>query len=459
MKTRTILLLIVGVCATGALAVLIGIVLAAGPTVEVVRVAREPIQEYVEEPGVTRLPTTTLVTMPYAGRLETLTLTEGDSVESGAAVAQLVQQDLDLAVAEAQAVVDRLDAAIAENSHVLMENLAMIQANEFVQSMANTVLVAKTQVESGKAKLDFFQNQLQRIRPLHESNTVGDEELELAELDVITAAIDSTQDELVVSITKAVEAATRVVPEMVKQLISDKTLTDAVLRKQPAEAAARLEKVELQRQRGTIFSPIDGVVLRRFVTNERFLPAGEPLLELGRLENLEIEADVLSLDVVNADEGDRVEIYGPTIGAGRRHGRSHAAGVIHKIYPAGFTKISSLGVEQQRVKVIIRIDPADLAWLRAERNLGVGYRVRTRLFTAEKPDALVVPRSALFRRSDGDWLVYVVREGRAASVTVTVGLSNDRQAEILTGVAEGDQVVRSPEAGLADGQRVKPRQQ
>jgi HlyD family secretion protein len=184
------------------------------------------------------------------------------------------------------------------------------------------------------------------------------------------------------------------------------------------------------------------------VTNERFLNAGSPLLEIGRLEDLEVEADILSLDVVSAKKGDRVEIYGPAIG------KIPARGTVERIYPAGFTKVSSLGVEQQRVKVLVRFDRADLQRLRAEQALGVGYRVRVRIITAEKSRALVIPRSAMFRGTDGSWQVYVVRGGRAVIAKVTIGMINDEQAEVLDGLAAEEPVIRSPESSLIDGQRV-----
>ena len=195
-------------------------------------------------------------------------------------------------------------------------------------------------------------------------------------------------------------------------------------------------------------SPVDGVVLDRLVSNERYLSAGTTLLEIGRLEDLEVEADVLSLDVVAAKVGDRVEIYGPAIGL------PPARAVVARIYPAGFTKLSSLGVEQQRVKVILRFEPNELKRLLQNRRLGVGYRVRVKIFTADKTQALLVPRSALFRAADNSWRVFAVRDGRARLQTVEVGLMNDEQVEILKGLSENEPVVLAPESDLTDGTRV-----
>jgi len=225
-----------------------------------------------------------------------------------------------------------------------------------------------------------------------------------------------------------------------------------VLLKQKAEAEARLQKILQEQQRGEMQSPVSGTVLKRFVSNERFLTAGTPLLEIGQLQQMEVEADVLTLDVVAAKVGDEVEIYGPAIGEKKVKGR------VMRIYPAGFTKISSLGVEQQRVKVIIRFDEKDLQRLLAERRLGVGYAVRVKIFTGKKSKTLIVPRSAMFRSTDNRWQVFAVRDGRAQLQTVTVDLMNDREAEIKKGLKEDDQVILAPESSLVDGTKVTVRE-
>jgi energy-coupling factor transporter ATP-binding protein EcfA2 len=172
-------------------------------------------------------------------------------------------------------------------------------------------------------------------------------------------------------------------------------------------------------------------------------------LEITRFTAAEVEADILTLDVVAAKVGDAVEIYGPAIG------QPSVRGKVARIFPAGFTKVSSLGVEQQRVKVVIHFDDKDeLKRLLRERGLGVGYRVRVRIFTADKSRAILIPRSALFRAADGKWQLFAVRNGRASLQTVEVGLMNDEQAEIRSGVAEGELVVLAPESSLTDGMRV-----
>lgn len=427
-----------------------------GPEVDVVEVRFGPIQEFVDERGKTRLPETFLVTMPIAGRVEAVTLAEGEAVEKGEVVASLVPVDLDLTVEEAGAVVERLEAAIRENAYSAIEQTAVQQAEQFVESMIQTVKAASTRVSSGKDKHDYNQKNLERISKLAKTGAQSEDELDRARLDEAQAKWDLRQDEFVLSATEALAAATNLLPTMVRQYIERKTLTEAVLKKQLAEAQARLRQVEENQKRGTMTSPVDGVVLQRAVTNEQFLPAGTKLLEIGRIEDLEVEAEVLSVDVVHVKEGASVKIYGPAIGRGLPGGRDYAAGTVAKIYPAGFTKISSLGVEQQRVMVIVHLNPEDLHWLRAERNLGIGYRVRARITTREDPNALVIPRSALSRGAGGNWKVYAIRNGRAVIAEVEIGILNDELAQVTAGLSAGDLVVRSPEGDLEDGQRVKP---
>jgi HlyD family secretion protein len=237
-------------------------------------------------------------------------------------------------------------------------------------------------------------------------------------------------------------------PKMVEQYIHRKRLSGPVLEQEKAEAEARLSQIQEDRRRGTMRSPVDGVVLSRFITNERYLAAGTSLLEIGSLDDMEVEADILSLDVVAAKPGDKAEVYGPAIGLPR------AKAVVARIYPAGFTKVSSLGVEQQRVKVILRFDKGELDRLLRDRRLGVGYHVRVKIFTDEKAQAILVPRSALFRDADNSWQLFVVRNGRARVQTVNVGLMNDETVEIAEGVAEDERIILAPESSLTDGSRV-----
>jgi len=173
--------------------------------------------------------------------------------------------------------------------------------------------------------------------------------------------------------------------------------------------------------------------------------AAEPLLELGDPRELEIVSDLLSTDAVKVRPGQQVliEQWG---GERPLHAR------VRRVEPSGFTKISALGVEEQRVNVVMDfVDPAE-----ARQALGDGYRVEVRIVTWQGEDILKLPTGALFRRG-GDWAVFVVDGGRARMDVVQIGPWNGLEAQVLEGLDEGDQVVVHPSDALADGARVVPR--
>jgi HlyD family secretion protein len=420
-----------------------------GVPVEVATVARGSIREFVDERGKTRLPQVYDITMPFDGRIAPIELVEGTAVYEGEVVSRVVPSDLDLLVEASTAAVDRLHASIRENNDVSVEKTGLKQAIDYVESMDRMVEAAKAQVDAGKAKLDYANNNLERIRRTRTTNAATEDEFQRAQLDQVQAGVDYQQDVLGLRAIQALQAATALLPTGVQQYIDRKTLSGDVLEKQLAEAQVRVKQTERDRTRGELRSPVKGVVLEREFTDERQVTSGTVLLKIGQLEDLEVEADILSQDVVDAKEGDAVEITGPAIGPTPAHG------TVKRIYPAGFTKVSSLGVEQQRVKVIVAFAPDDLARLRKERDLGVDYRVRVRVFTATKDDALVAPRSALFRGGDGRWQVFVVRDGRVQLQAVETGLMNDDSVEIKSGLQAGELAVLAPETSLKDGVRVK----
>ena len=419
--------------------------------VEVERVAArvDTIEEFVDERGKTRLPRTYMITMPYAGRIEPITIEEDTVVKKNEVLARINAQDIELAVAEAGAGFEQAKASLEENQYSDLETTLAKQANDFVESMKAMVSSAVEQARSSKAALVYAEKDLARVKKLYPSGARTEDEMDEAILDHAQSDAGYRQSWFSHAAIKAMDAATAKLPKLIADYVARKKLTGKVLDAQKSRADVLLKRAELDRQRGVMKSPVDGVVLKRLVTNQRLLSAGTVLLEIGQPETLEVEADVLSLDVGKIKKGQAVEIYGPAIG------KPPAAGTVERIHPAGFTKISSLGVEQQRVKVIIRFDAKDLERLRKDRNLGVAYRVRVRILTRQKQDALVVPRSALFRGPEGKWQLYAIRGGKARLQDVEVGLINDEMVEITKGLKAGEQVILAPESNLEDGVRVK----
>ena len=192
-------------------------------------------------------------------------------------------------------------------------------------------------------------------------------------------------------------------------------------------------------------APVSGVVLRQHYESARPVQAGEPLLEIGDPAGLEIEVDVLSADAVRLREGMRVELM--------RWGEAEALhGRVRRIEPGGFTKFSALGVEEQRVWVIVEITSPRNEWM----NLGEAYRVNARFVLKETADTLRVPASAVFR-SDGGDAVFRIDGSRARLTPARTGLQGGGWVEVLEGLDAGDRVVIHPDRELSDGQRVRSR--
>jgi len=444
---RSWILVVLGVAAVAAAA--LGYTsLSSGTPVEAAPVAIGAIREYIDEEGKTRLAETYLVTMPYDGRIESIDLVEGTKVTKDQVVARVSPIDIELQIAEAKAIVERLKASMAENDDVSVESTGLKQTLSMVESVDRMVEAAEARLASGKAKLDYAEKRLERAQRLNKSGAQTEEEVDLAEVSKIESGVDYQQDNLSLRSAEAMRAAMSLLPTMVRQYIQRKALTHNVLAQQLAEAEVNMREVEKNARLGEMKSPVDGVILERVESNARPVSAGTVLLRIGRWEDLEIEADVLSQDVVRVKPGQTVDVTGPAIGP------TAATAEVTRIYPAGFTKTSSLGVEQQRVKVIMRFKPEDLTRLREQNDLGVHYRVRVRIFTAEASGSLVIPRSALFRGAKNNWQVFAIRDGRAHLQSVKVGLSNDEAAEITDGLKPEDQVVLAPETNLAEGQHV-----
>ena len=189
-------------------------------------------------------------------------------------------------------------------------------------------------------------------------------------------------------------------------------------------------------------SPVDGRILRVAQESETQVAPGQPLLTVGDPAGLEIEVDVLSSDAVGIAPGARVllEHWG---------GPAPLSARVRHVETGAFTKLSALGVEEQRVNVIADLE-GDASAL---RGLGDGFRVEARITTWSSPGVLQVPLAALFRQKD-DWAVFVAGPETAALRIVKIGHRNDRQAELLAGLAEGEAVVLHPTDRLVDGGRI-----
>jgi len=210
-----------------------------------------------------------------------------------------------------------------------------------------------------------------------------------------------------------------------------------------AEARLRPSSVRTPGPAVAVTAPADGVILRRLRESESVVPAGGPLVEIGDPARLEIVTDLLSTDAARIREGARARV--------ELSGQPLVEAVVRRIEPSGFTKVSALGVEEQRVNVVLDIPDGAGG---EDVTLGDAYRVDVRIVVWEAPDVVKVPTSALFREGE-QWAVYRVDAGRARRVVVALGRRNGREAEVLAGLAAGARVVIHPGDALVDGSRVR----
>jgi len=196
-----------------------------------------------------------------------------------------------------------------------------------------------------------------------------------------------------------------------------------------------------------VTAPVSGSVLLIPEKSEGIIAEGTPLMTIGDPSRIEVMVDLLSREAVRVKPGDRVEIT-------QWGGPKPLIGHVKYIEPYGRLKISALGIEEQRVNVVIGFEPA---MARAASRLGHGYQIDATIIVWSKPDALRVPIGALFRGSDGGWRLFVVERGRARERAVKIDHLNDEFAEVREGLAKGDSVVVNPSSDLKDGERVKSR--
>jgi HlyD family secretion protein len=194
-----------------------------------------------------------------------------------------------------------------------------------------------------------------------------------------------------------------------------------------------------------VTAPVDGVVIRVLAESEGVVQTGQPLLEIGDARALEIVVDVLSADAVAIEPGAAVRVDG-------WGGDATLEGRVRRVEPGAFSRLSALGVEEQRVNVVIDFTSPPSEWQR----LGDGFRVEAHIVLWREDSVLKVPSSALFRR-DGAWALYRVRDDQAELVVVEVGRNNGLEAEIVGGLEAGDRVVVHPGESIADGVALAPR--
>jgi HlyD family secretion protein len=361
--------------------------------VETAAVTRGPLTVRVSEEGKTRIRNRYVVAAPVAGRMRRVPLKAGDEVTAG----------------------DTLLTAIVPTAAPLLDGRAREQAEAAVaiseaagQQVAESLAAARAALKLAEAERD-------RVRSVKRSGTVSATERDRAEGE---ASIKGAE-------VRALEFAVKVNEFRLVQ-------AKAALARGAVDAA---ELVEVR-------SPVSGRVLKVMQESETVVLPGTPILEVGDPADLEIEAEILSRDAVTIQPGDPVDIE-------QWGGETPLKGRVRRVEPAGYTKISALGVEEQRVLVLCDItDPPEAA-----RRLGDRYRVEARVAVWQADDVLLAPAGALFREGN-QWMTFVYQNGRAIARAVTAGHSDGQFTEILGGLHPGEELLLHPPDNVKDGTAV-----
>ena len=411
------------------------------------KVTKGNVSEYIEERAVTALPKLYKITMPLSGRITPILLTPGTSVKKDQIIAQLDEADIQTAIAEANARVNAIKGQIAINQYNALETTALDESAKWIKTMENLVKVSEKKVLASNSVYKYAQEYERAMAKSGEAvSRINDSK---AKMEAAVKKVELESASIMQNAYKIIDSIFKLAPVYINEFIHIKSLNDAVLKSQLAEAKAALQEAQRNLQRSKIKSPINGIVLNKHISNLRFLPAGTLLMEIGNLDNLQVNANILSEEAINISKGNSVDIFGAAIGDISINGK------VIRIDPKGFTKLSSLGVEQQRVHVKIAFDKNSLDSLKkANKILGDSFRLQVKVYTASKQNVLKVSRTALFKGNDGNWKVYVIKDNKAKLQNITIGLINDNEAEVVKGLSEGDKVILAPSNTMEDGTRV-----
>jgi HlyD family secretion protein len=378
--------------------------------VDIAPTVKGPMQVTIDDEGKTRVRHVYTVSAPIAGRVlrishpdknHEMSLHVGDLVKADETVVAIMQPSIPSFIdvrsrEELQAAVAAAEAAIA---------------------------LAEAEISRIEAAVVFSRDELKRAQALSRTGTIASRALEKAQLDVATneAALASARAQLTVRRSERTSIAARLID--------------------PASVSASTNPnccVQIR-------APVTGRVLKIIQDSETVVAAGSPLLEIGDPLDLEVVADLLSTDAVQIKIGSSVQVDG--------WGGSPIKGRVTRVDPAGFLKVSALGIEEQRVRTTIDFAESSEVWSR----LGHDYRVIVHVVVWSAEDVLTVPVGALFRRGN-DWAVYSVKGGRARTTAVRVGHRNAQMAEVLSGLTTQDRVVLHPSDRVKEGAAVRQRE-
>lgn len=366
--------------------------------VDMVQVTPGPLRVTVEEEGRTRVIDRYVISAPVAGFLRRIDLDVGDAVKQDQVVAHLEPLRSDV-----------------------LDPRRRAEAQSRVAAAQAALQAAEQRARAADADANYAASEQERLAELYRNRTISLDAFQQAEANARRTGAGLQSARFQVQVAR-----------------SELAVAGAALGYSAAAGKADgLETVPIS-------APVGGQVLKRLHESEGVVAAGAALLEVGDPLSLEVEVDVLSRDAVRIVPGTPVRFE-------RWGGETPLEGVVRTVEPAGFTKISALGVEEQRVLVITDITSPQEQW----RRLGDGYRVEAIFILWQDEKVLQVPSSALFRTGP-EWSLFAVEDGRARARRVNLGHQGGLSVEILAGIAEGEWVIAHPGDAIADGVRVRP---
>lgn len=399
---RILRLILAGLVALTVIGGLIWALLPQPVAVDLVSARIAPMEVTVTAEGITRIRDPWQVTAPVTGNTTRSPVDVGDAVVQGETVIAVIQP------AE-PAFLDARARRLAE--------AAVVEAEAAVR-------LAEAQLSRAEVELAHFEAEYDRNKRLADRGTVSITMLENSAQAAASARAVREAALAELELTRATLDRARA------QLMGPETPDPA---RAPADCCIR------------ITAPVSGTVLEVADLNARLVQAGSPLLSIGDLDDLEIEVDLLSADTIGITPGTRAHVE-------RWGGEGVIEAVVRRVDPSAFTRVSALGIEEQRVRLMLDI----LTPPKGRVGLGDRYRVYVRLIVWSEPAVLQVPRSALFRQ-DGAWSVFVAQEGRAVVQSVETGRMTADWVQVLSGLSEGQAVVAYPGARVAEGVRLTAR--
>ncbi|MCZ2073783.1 MAG: efflux RND transporter periplasmic adaptor subunit [Bryobacterales bacterium] len=365
--------------------------------IEMAEVVRGPLTVTVEEEGKTRVKERYVIYAPVTGYNRRLDFDAGDPVKQGQVV-----------------------ATIEPSRPVPLDMRSLAEGRAAVAVAGAQVQAAEQRIRAATANAEYWSAELKRVNDLVRTGDIARSRLEqtVSEQQRAAAALAEAQHAM-----EAAQSELRRARAAVTEFTGTPQATGIV----------------------EVRAPVAGRVLKLLRESAGAISVGEPLLEIGNARAIEVEIEVLSPDAVRIKPGTSVVFT-------RWGGDGSLEGVVQRIEPSGFTKISALGVEEQRVPVIAILTSPETVW----SGLGAGYRVEASFILWQGQDVLQVPTSSLFRYGDG-WAVFVVDGGSARRRLVELGHRSGLRTEITSGLQPGERVIAYPDETIEDGTPVEPR--